>query len=60
MSRGSNPAMTCGTWWIADTGSNIFVPVMTATCPGMMKPSILFSPRSNSACMMGGQILWQL
>ena len=60
MSRGSNPATTCGTWCTSETGSNILVPVMTATWPGMMNPSILFSPRSKSACMMGGQILWQL
>lgn len=60
MSRGSNPAMTWGTWCCSDTGMNIPVPVMTATWPGMMKPSILFSPRSNSVSMMGGQILWQL
>ncbi len=33
---------------------------MTATWPGMMNPSILFSPRSNSASMAGGHTLWQL
>lgn len=46
--------------WTSDTGSNILVPVITATWPGMMNPSILFSPRSNRVWMMGGQILWQL
>ena len=57
MSRGSKPAMTWGTWCFSDTGSNMWVPVMTATWPGMMNPSILLSPSWKRVSMIGGQIL---
>ena len=58
MSTGSNPVTTPGVLNSSTKKSKGAKPVMVATCPGRIKPSIVVSGSLAMARSAGGVVLW--
>lgn len=59
-SFGSKPDMMAGMWYASEKRLKGFIPIMVATCPGQMNPSIWRSPKPMRSSIAGGLVFVRL